>query len=140
MSVVSSLHLPRSASLKNPQRGSSCSRSKQKIATSVVDLILERLRKNRVSETIVEHIANARQRRSETNYKSSWRIWASWCDKQQIDAFSCDVILILDYLAFLSEKAYEYRTIGCYRSTVSAFHDFVGKLGNQLVNTQNSVP
>ena len=69
-------------------------------------------------------------------------MWASWCDKQQVDAFRCDVIKILYYLAFLFkkgydvikilyylaflfEKGYEYRTIGCHKSAISAFHDYV---------------
>ena len=52
-------------------------------------------------------------------------MWAGWCDKQQVDAFRCDVIKMLDYLAFLFEKDYEYRTIGCHRSAMSAFHDYV---------------
>ena len=53
-------------------------------------------------------------------------MWANWWDKQQVDAFRCDLMKILDYLAFLFEKEYEYRTIGCHRSTstVSAFHDY----------------
>ena len=46
-------------------------------------------------------------------------MWGSWFDKQQIDAFQCDVIKILDYLAFLFEKSYEYRTIGCHMSAIS---------------------
>ena len=32
---------------------------------------------------------------------------------------------IFDYTAFLFEKSYEYRTIGCHRSAISAFHDYV---------------
>ena len=50
-------------------------------------------------------------------------MWASWCDKQQVDVFQCDVIKILDYLAFLFEKGHECRTIGYYTSAISAFHD-----------------
>ena len=52
---------------------------------------------------------------------------ASWCDKQQIIAFRCDMIKILDYLAFLFEKGYKYRAIWCYRSEISAFHDCVDR-------------
>ena len=59
-------------------------------------------------------------------------MWASWCDKNQVDAFRCDVIKILDYLSFLFEKRYEYRTIGCHRSAISAVHNYVdGKLVGQ---------
>ena len=53
-------------------------------------------------------------------------MWASWCYKQKVNTFPCDVIEILDYLAFLFEKGCQYRTIGCDRSAISAFHDFVG--------------
>ena len=49
----------------------------------------------------------------------------SWCEKQQVDAFQCDVIKILNYPAFLFEAVYEYRTIGFHRSVISAFHDYV---------------
>ena len=52
-------------------------------------------------------------------------MWASRCDKQEVDAFRCDVIKLLDYLAFLFEKGYEHRTIGCHKSAISTFHDYV---------------
>ena len=32
---------------------------------------------------------------------------------------------VFDYLIFLFEKGYEYRTIGCHRSAISVFHDYV---------------
>ena len=35
---------------------------------------------------------------SQSNYNSSWRMWASWCATQQVDASQCDVIEILDFL------------------------------------------
>ena len=41
-----------------------------------------------------------------------------------VDAFRCDVKKILDYLIFLSEKGYKYRTIDCHRSAISAFDDY----------------
>ena len=42
------------------------------------------------------------------------------------------MIKILDYLAFLFEKSYEYKIIGCHRSAISVFHDYVdGKLVGQ---------
>ena len=52
-------------------------------------------------------------------------MWASLCDKKQVDAFRCDVINISDYLALLFENGYEYRTNGCHRSATSAFHGYV---------------
>ena len=113
--------------LKKPTRGSSSSNCKQNITTSGVDHIRERLLKKGVSETAAQFITSTRQKSLESNYNSSWSMWASWCAKQRIDAFRCDVIKILDYLAFLFEKSYEYRTIGCNRSAISAFHDYVDR-------------
>ena len=111
--------------LNKPIRGSSPSICKQNIRTSGVNHIRERLLKKEVSETAAQLITSTRWKSSQSNYNSYWRIWASWCDKQQVDAFQCDVIKNLDYLALLFEKSYEYRTIGCHRSAISAFHDYV---------------
>ena len=52
-------------------------------------------------------------------------MWASWCDKQKVDAFQFDITKILNYLAFLFEKGYKYRTMGYHRSALSTLHDYV---------------
>ena len=90
-----------------------------------MDHIGEILLKKTVSETAVQLITSTRRKSSDLNLYSSWRIWISWCDKQEVDAFRCDIIELLEYLAFLFEKGYEYRTIGCHRSAISDFHDYV---------------
>ena len=55
-------------------------------------------------------------------------MWTGWCDKgwcdNRLTHFS-DVIKLLDCLTSLFEKGYEYKTVGCHRSTISAFHDYV---------------
>ena len=61
-----------------------------------MDHIKERLPKKRLSETASHLITSTRRKKSESNYKSSWRLWPSWCNKQQADAFRCDVTKILD--------------------------------------------
>ena len=78
--------------LNKTTRGCSSSNYKQNITTSGVDHIRERLLKKGVSETAAKLIANTRRTNLQTNYNSSWRMWASWCDKQQVDAFRCDAI------------------------------------------------
>ena len=72
--------------------------------SSGADQIRERLFRKGVSETATELIISTRRKISKSNYSSSWTMLASWCDKQQIIAFRCDIIQILDYLAFLFEK------------------------------------
>ena len=59
------------------------------------------------------------------NYNSSWSKWAGWCDERKIDPFRCPISKVLDYLSYLFNLGYEYRTIGCHRSTVSAYHEYV---------------
>ena len=98
--------------LNKPTRRSSSSNCKQNITTSGVDHIRERLLKKGDSEAAVQLITSTRRKSSESKYNLSWRMWDSSCDKQQVNEFRCDVINILDYLAFLFEKGYEYRTIG----------------------------
>ena len=97
----------------------------EKVRRTMRTAIVSKHLTKRVLETTAQLITSTRRKNSQSNYNSPWRMWASWCDKQQVDAFQCDVIKVLDYLAFLLEKLYEYRTIGCHRSAMSAFYDFV---------------
>ena len=32
---------------------------------------------------------------------------------------------MLDYLSYLFDSSYEYRAIGCFRSTISAYREYV---------------
>ena len=92
---------------------------------------LENLRKNMASEGIsmraTELIAGARRTGSIANYESAWRKWASWCNKQQVDSFKFSVAYVLDFLAYLEQLKYEYSTINCHRSAISAYHELVNK-------------
>ena len=89
MPIVRPLLLP---SNKKPTGGSSSSNCKQNITTSGVDHIREILLKKGVSKTAAQLITSTRRKSSQSNYNLSWRMWASWCDKQQVDAFRCDAI------------------------------------------------
>ena len=42
-------------------------------------------------------------------------MWAVWCNKQHYISMQCNKIFNL---------ACEYRTIGCYSSVISVFHDY----------------
>ena len=113
--------------LKKPTRGSSSSNSNVTLQLVVWIILGKDYLRREFLETAAQLITSTRRKNSESNYNLSWRIWASWCDKQQVDTFQCDAIKILDYLAFLFEKGYEYRTIECHRSAISAFHDYVDR-------------
>ena len=69
-----------------------------------------------------ELIINARRKGTILNYESAWKKWDLWCSGKQIDPFKCSVNHILEFLSNLYEKGLQYRTIGVYRSAISAYH------------------
>ena len=55
-------------------------------------------------------------------HQSAWRKWASWCCERDVNPFTSNLIEILNFLAFLYEKGYEYSSINSHRSAISAYH------------------
>jgi len=80
---------------------------------------------SRVSEAAAKLISSSRKSSSSNNYESSWRKWVGWCSKRKIDPIHCDITPSLDFLGELFEADYEYRTINCHRSAISAYHSLI---------------
>ena len=57
-----------------------------------------------------------------SNYESASRKFFSSCVQNQIDPFCCSIKSEVNFLAELFDSAFEFRTIGSYRSAISAFH------------------
>ena len=89
---------------------------------SGMDCFRQSLASEGLSEQAADLIANSRRRGSISNYQSAWRKWASWCVQRQIDPIRCDVNLIANFLAVMFHEGYEYSTINCHRSAISAYH------------------
>ena len=77
-----------------------------------------------VSERASKLISNTRRESSLSNYNSSWSKWTSWCGERKIDPFRCAIGKVLDYLSYLFDSGFEYRTTGCHRSAISAYHEY----------------
>ena len=75
-----------------------------------------------VSKLAATLITNSRRSGSISNYQSAWRKWASWCCEREVNPFTSNIIEILNFLAFLYEKGYEYSSINSHRSAISAYH------------------
>ena len=75
-----------------------------------------------VSKLAATLITNSRRSGSISNYQSAWRKWASWCCEREVDPFTSKIIEVLNFLAFLYEKGYEYSSINSHRSAISAYH------------------
>jgi len=76
-----------------------------------------------VSERAANLITASRRESTNATYSSAWNKWASWCSEKQADPFRCNINVVLDYLASLFEKGYEYSTVCFHRSAISAFHE-----------------
>ena len=74
-----------------------------------------------VSKLAATLITNSRRSGSISNYQSAWRKWASWCCEREVDPFTSNIIEILNFLAFLYEKGYQYSSISSHRSAISAY-------------------
>ena len=110
-----------------PNWGNSSINSEQVSNTSDLDNFRKRLSETGISESAARLISNTRRPGSASKYNSSWGKCAGWCSEEKIDPFRCNVKKILDYLAYLSENGFQYRTIGCHRSAISAFHEHIDR-------------
>jgi len=115
-------------------RESTSLNSQQNTQISGVESFRERLSMSGISGTASKLISSSRRHSSSNNYESSWRKWVGWCSKKQIDPIHCNVNAILNFLGELFEAGYEYRTINCHRSAISAYHDLVDgkKIGSHV--------
>ena len=113
ISIVCPLLFPSNTSLKNPQGEVHPLTTNRTLRLAVSTIA----RKDCLRREFQKHLPNLLQVQEEkiqsqnTIRPGEWAS-SSWCDKQQVDAFRCDIIKNLDYFAFLFEKGYEYRTIG----------------------------
>ena len=98
---------------------------KQNTFLSGLDSFRESLALQGISKTASNLIVSSRRDSANANYSSAWNKWVSWCGERQVDPFRCNVNKILDYLACMFEKGYEYSTICSHRSAISAFHEKV---------------
>ena len=112
-----------SRSSEGLERGRPPLDNKQIFSTSGLEGYRETLVKSGISERAAHLIVNSKRQGSSVNYNSSWKKWSSWCYRKQIDPFRCPINYVLDFLACLYEEGYAYRSINCYRSAISSFHE-----------------
>ena len=54
------------------------------------------------------------------SYESAWNKWVSWCCEREITPISASLSQFLEYLSWMYENKYEYRTINVHRSAISS--------------------
>ena len=93
---------------------------------------------------------SSRRKGSLSNYQLSRKKWSRWSTKKEIDPFQRSINDVINLLADSFSEGYEYRTIGCFRSSVSAYvriggkpvgqHPLVHSLMTGILNKQNPKP
>ena len=71
----------------------------------------KRLTEEGISERASDLIVSSRKEDTLSTYSSAWNKWVSWCVEQNVDTSRCNVNWILNFITFLFESGYEYRTI-----------------------------
>ncbi|KAM4771089.1 integrase/recombinase xerD homolog [Rhinophrynus dorsalis] len=61
-------------------------------------------------------------------YNSCWSIWTRWCLERDMDPISTDLTNVLNFLSSCFQQGKAYRTINCYRSSISTGHIQVDNL------------
>ena len=101
--------------------------NKQNFKISSLDGFRQRLLATGISERASKLISSTRRQGSLSNYNLSWSKWTSWCGERKTDPYRCAISEMLDYLSYFFDLVYEYRTVGCHRSAISAYHEYVDK-------------
>ena len=57
-----------------------------------------------------------------SNYQLAWGKWDRWCYEWEIDPYKSTVNEVLNFLAFLFEKGYDYSWINGHKLAISTYH------------------
>lgn len=92
-------------------------------APSGVETLRQRFVAKGLSEDVAKVMLASCRDSTHKQYESSWKAWASWCDKKSIDPISAPVNMILEFLVECEAKGLAYRSLGVYRSAISHYHE-----------------
>lgn len=73
-----------------------------------------------LSQKAEDLIYNSWGKGTKASYYSAWKKWSSWCDRREIDPFSAPVAQVLEFLTYLFNEGFQYRTINVHRSAISS--------------------
>lgn len=85
--------------------------SEQDIKISGVENFKRSKQVQGISGDATRLLAAAWRKGTQSAYNTCWGHWCSWCTEKQIDPFCASVEQIPNFLTYLFEKGYEYRTI-----------------------------
>ena len=90
---------------------------------SHVDYLRGRYRECQLSEEASKLLLASWREKSSKSYDSLFRKWLSWCNERNSDPVSGPIGEVVNFLADLFKKGYQYRSLNAYRSAISSVHD-----------------
>ena len=107
----------------------SCQSSQSRIPTTDCMVVIDQCFSTKgFSKNTRELLAKSWRKGTQRDYKSKFRQFSSWCDKQKVDPYSASLVQCADFLTFLFKNGLKYRTINGYRSMLSAVMAPVGNV------------
>ena len=103
-------------------RGTTPNDSIKKSNTEGISCLKQQLETKGISESAINIMLHSKRESTTHTYTPCWQKWVLWCQRKQVDPTIAPVNEILDFLASLFQEGFEYRTLGVYRSAISAYH------------------
>ena len=101
-------------------RGTSPNDSKQIASTSRVACLRRSYQTMSISEEVKKLLLSSWGKGTQKSYDSAWNKWVSWCLEREVDPFSAPLTAVLDFLAWMFQKGFQYRTVNVHRSAISS--------------------
>ena len=90
--------------------------------TSRVEYLWEKCKSQSLSGQATELLLSSWREKTSKSYDSLFGKWMGWCGEQHCDPFSGPVSHVVNFLAYLFENGYQYRSLNAYRSAISSVH------------------
>ena len=80
---------------------------------------LQRLKSDGYSNEVLNHLAKARQKSTNTTYESKWRLFHSFCQEKSIDAFNATPATVAEFLySVATDRNLTFSTLAGYRAAI----------------------
>ncbi|KAK3101403.1 hypothetical protein FSP39_003322 [Pinctada imbricata] len=92
----------------------------QHVATSRLEGLRRSFSSRGFSEEVKQLLLHSLRPGTKSAYDSAWKKWDGWCFQREVDPFSPPVASILEFLAWMHNQNFQYRTINVHRSAISS--------------------
>ena len=90
--------------------------------TSRVAYLRQHYSDKRISGEATELLLSSWRQKSAQSYDSLCKRWISWCTERSLDPVSGPIEDVVNFLAHLHTKGYQYRSLNSYRSAIASMH------------------